>query len=263
MISLSSDLLQSWVSGLLWPLTRILAVFAAAPIFSQRVIPQRVKLGFGLLLTIIIVPTLPDLPKVEVMSLPGLLIVIQQIIIGTAIGFSLRIFFAAVELAGQLSSLTMGLGFASFFDPASGGQSTSISQFFGMLAILVFLSINGHLLLISALLESFHTLPITADGLTHINGMTMAMWASHIFSAGLMMALPIVAALLITNMALGILTRTAPQLNLFGIGFPITIGMGFLIIALSLPSMLRPMQHLIDESFSFISSIGSQSPVKP
>jgi flagellar biosynthetic protein FliR len=263
MITLGSDLLQSWLSELLWPLTRILAVFAAAPIFGHRVIPQRVKLGFGLLLTIIIVPTLPALPKIDVISMPGMLILIQQIIIGTAIGFSLRIFFAAVELAGQLSSLTMGLGFASFFDPASGGQSTSISQFFGMLAMLVFLSINGHLLLINAISGSFHTLPITQDGLTHINGMTMALWAGHIFSAGLMMALPVVAALLITNMALGILTRTAPQLNLFGIGFPITIGMGFLIIAWSLPSMLQPMQHLIDESFSFVSSIGSQGVVKP
>lgn len=157
----------------------------------------------------------------------------------------------------------MGLGFASFFDPASGGQSTSISQFFGMLAILVFLSINGHLLLISAMLESFHTLPISADGLTHINGMTIAMWASNIFSAGLMMAMPVLAALLITNMALGILTRTAPQLNLFGIGFPITIGMGFLIIALSLPSMLKPMQHLINESFSFVGQISRPNTIKP
>ncbi|WP_020166547.1 MULTISPECIES: flagellar biosynthetic protein FliR [Methylotenera] len=263
MISLSSDILQSWISGLLWPLTRVLAVLAAAPLLSNRVIPLRVKLGFGLLLTMIIVPTLPSLPQVDVISLTGLLILVQQIIIGTAIGFSLRIFLAAVELAGQLCSLTMGLGFASFFDPASGGQSTSISQFFGLLAMLVFLSMNGHLMLISAMLESFHTLPISADGLTHINGMTMAMWASNIFSAGLMMAMPVVAALLITNMALGILTRTAPQLNLFGIGFPITIGMGFLIIALSLPGMLKPMQHLINESFSFLSSISSPSPGKP
>lgn len=258
MISISSDLLQSWISGLLWPLTRVLAVFAAGPLLSNRVIPNRVKLGFGLILTIIIVPTLPSLPSVDVISLPGLLILLQQIIIGSAIGFSLRIFFAAVELAGQLSGLTMGLGFASFFDPASGGQSTSVSQFFGLLAMLVFLSINGHLLLIGAMLDSFHTLPISADGLTHINGLTMATWAGNIFSAGLMMAMPVVAALLITNMALGILTRTAPQLNLFGIGFPITIGMGFLIIALSLPGMLKPMQHLIDKSFIFISNISHQ-----
>lgn len=263
MISISSDLLQSWVSGLLWPLTRILAVIATAPLLSNRAIPQRVKIGLGLLITIIVVPTIPALPKVDVFSMNGLLILIQQLVIGTAIGFSLRILFAAVEMAGQLSSMTMGLGFASFFDPESRGQSTAISQFFGILAMLVFLSINGHLILINGVVQSFTSLPISADGMTHINGMTMAMWAERIFSTGLMMGLPVVAALLITNMALGILTRTAPQLNLFGIGFPITIGMGFLILALSLPGMLKPMQHLLDESFSFITSIGSPAPTQP
>jgi flagellar biosynthetic protein FliR len=260
MISISSDLLQSWISGLLWPLTRILAVIATAPLLSNRAIPHRVKIGLGIFITIIVVPTIPALPKVEVFSMPGLLILIQQLIIGTAIGFSLRILFAAVEMAGQLSSMTMGLGFASFFDPETRGQSTAISQFFGILAMLVLLSTNGHLILINAPVQSFNTLPISADGITHINGMTMALWAERIFSAGLMMALPVVAALLITNMALGILTRTAPQLNLFGIGFPITIGMGFLVLALTLPGMLKPMQHLLDESFNFISTIGTSSP---
>lgn len=256
MISVSSDMLQAWVSGLLWPLTRILAVIAAAPLFSHRAMPNMVKLGFSLVLTLIIMPTMPVVPKVDIVSMAGLLILIQQVVIGAAIGFSMHVMFAAAELAGQLGSMTMGLGFASFFDPQTQGQSTSVSQFFGLLAMLVFLSMNGHLLLISAIGDSFTSLPISAQATTYINGMTMAAWGGKIFSAGLLMSLPVVAALLVTNMALGILTRTAPQLNLFGIGFPITIGLGFLIIALSLPGMLQPIQRLIGESFSFVAGLG-------
>ena len=261
MISLSSELLQTWMSGLIFPLCRVLAVIGAAPILSNRVIPRRVKIGLGLLITMVIVPVLPPAPQVEVFSAQGGLIMLQQMVIGTAIGFSLRIFVAALELAGQLVSLTMGLGFASFFDPVSNGQSTSMSQFFSLLAMLIFLSLNGHLLLIDALVSSFSSLPIAADGMTHINGMTMAMWGGKIFSAGFMIALPAVAALLITNMALGILTRTAPQLNLFGIGFPVTIGVGLLVVFLSMPNMLKPMQHVINDSFNFMHGVISADTV--
>ncbi len=252
MISFSSELLQSWISGLLFPLVRVLAVISAAPILGNRVIPRRVKVGLGLLVTIVIMPVLPPVPQVQVVSAQGGLIMLQQMVIGTAIGFSLRIFVAALELAGQLVSLTMGLGFASFFDPVSNGQSTSMSQFFSVLAMLVFLSMNGHLMLIQAMVGSFTSLPIAADGMTHIDGMTMAMWGGRIFSAGCMIALPAVAALLITNMALGILTRTAPQLNLFGIGFPVTIAVGLLVVFLSMPNMLQPIQNVINDSFKFI-----------
>lgn len=263
MLSVSSDVLQAWVSGLLWPLTRILAVIASAPIFSNRAMPGQVKLGFGLVLTLIIMPTVPALPKVDMLSLAGLLILAQQIVIGAAIGFSMRIVFAAVEMAGQLGGMTMGLGFASFYDPQSQGQSTSVSQFFVLLAMMVFLSLNGHLLLIATLAGSFLSLPISTEPTTHINGMALATWGGKIFSTGLLMSLPVVAALLITNMALAVLTRTAPQLNLFGIGFPITIGIGFLIIALSLPGMLQPLRLLMDESFSFVAGLGALAQGKP
>ncbi|PPC81199.1 MAG: flagellar biosynthetic protein FliR [Methylotenera sp.] len=246
MITLSTEFLQSWIINLLWPLTRILAVIAIVPIFSHTTIPNRVRLGLGIMLTIIIVPTIPSIPKFEIFSLDGLLILIQQLIIGFAIGFSMRLVFSAVDLAGQLIGLTMGLGFAQFFDPQTNGQSTALNQFLVLLAMLVFLSLDGHLIIVTAMANSFITMPISLNG-PGINPLQIAQWGGTIFSAGLMLALPAVCALLITNMALGILTRTAPQLNLFGIGFPITLSMGFLIVALSLPGMLQPIIKFIEQ----------------
>ncbi|MFM9835447.1 MAG: flagellar biosynthetic protein FliR [Methylophilaceae bacterium] len=244
MVSFSSDLLQTWIISLLWPLTRILGVITIAPIFGDTAIPNQVKLGFGVVLTLIIVPTLPALPQFEIFSFQGLLILIQQLIIGLAIGFSMRLVFAAVQMAGQLIGMSMGLGFASFFDPQSQGQSTAVSQFLMLLAMLVFLTLDGHLMMVKAIADSFVTMPIAING-AGINPMKIVMWGEMIFSAGLLLAMPVVAALLITNMALGVLTRTAPQLNIFGIGFPITLSIGILVLALSLQGMLKPIEQLI------------------
>jgi flagellar biosynthetic protein FliR len=261
MVSITSDLLQTWIISLLWPLTRVMGVIAVAPIFSRSSIPNKVKLGFGIMLTLIIVPTLPPLPQFEIFSFQGLLILVQQLIIGLAIGFSMRLVFAAVDVAGQLIGMSMGLGFASFFDP-SQGQSTAVNRFLGLLAMLIFLSLDGHLMIVTAVANSFVTMPIVVTG-GGINPMKIAVWGEIIFSAGLLLALPAVAALLITNMALGILTRTAPQLNLFGIGFPITLSMGFLILALALPGMLRPIERIIEQGVSNMSQVAMPEVQEP
>jgi flagellar biosynthetic protein FliR len=258
MVSFSSELLQTWIIGLLWPLTRILGVITVAPILGDTAVPNQVKLGFGVMLTLIIVPTLPALPQFEIFSFQGLLILIQQLIIGLAIGFSMRLVFAAVQMAGQLIGMSMGLGFASFFDPQSQGQSTAVSQFLMLLAMLVFLSLDGHLMMVSAIANSFVTMPISVNGLG-INPMKMVMWGEMIFSSGLLLAMPVVAALLVTNMALGVLTRTAPQLNLFGIGFPITLSIGILVLALSLQGMLSPIEQLIQSGISNMQQVATSS----
>ncbi len=244
MVSFSSELLQAWIIGLLWPLTRVLGVITAAPVFGDTAIPNQVKLGFGVVLTLIIVPTIPALPQFDIFSFQGLLILVQQLIIGLAIGFSMRLVFAAVAMAGQLIGMSMGLGFASFFDPQSQGQSTAVSQFLMLLAMLVFLSLDGHLMMVSAIADSFVTMPISLHG-TGLNPMRMVLWGETIFSSGLLLAMPVIAALLITNMALGVLTRTSPQLNIFGIGFPVTLSIGLFVLALSLQGMLKPIENMI------------------
>jgi flagellar biosynthesis protein FliR len=249
MVSISQAYLQAWIIGLIWPLVRVLGVIAAAPIFSHSAIPKRVKLGIGIMLTLIIMPTLPPIPQFEIYSLQGLHTLIQQLVIGLAIGFSMRLVFSAVDLAGQVIGMSMGLGFATFFDHQSQGQSAAVNQFLMLLAMLIFLSLDGHLMIVTAIANSFISMPISLDA-SSINPMKIAMWGETIFRVGLLLALPAVTALLITNMALGILTRAAPQLNLFAIGFPLTLTVGFVVLALSLPGMLKPIENFIEQAVS-------------
>jgi flagellar biosynthetic protein FliR len=244
MITVSSADINMWIAGLLWPLTRILALIAAAPILGNTAVPARIKVMLGVMLAVIVAPSVPAAPAVDPMSLAGLLILAQEMLIGLAMGFSIRIIFAAVEMAGEISSLTMGLGFATFFDPNTRGRSSAISQFLSLVATMAFLAVNAHLVLLSALVESFSTLPVSASPIYGGGFKQMADWGGKIFSTGVQLSLPIVAALLITNVALGILTRAAPQLNLFGIGFPITLGVGLLVIAMTLPYLATPLQNL-------------------
>jgi flagellar biosynthetic protein FliR len=255
MISITSAELQTLVASFLWPLTRILGLISVAPLFGNVSVPARVKIGLGTLLAIVIAPSVPAVPAMDPMSLPGFLILFQQLVIGAAMGFAMRIVFAAVEMAGEISSMTMGLGFAVFFDPQTRGRSSAISQFLALLMMMVYLASNLHLVLLSTLAQSFASLPITAAGLNDGGFQQVAIWGGRVFSAGIQLALPIVAALLITNIALGILTRAAPTLNLFGIGFPITIGVGFVMIALSLPYLATPMVKLLQESIGAIQQI--------
>ena len=244
MLTLTSIELNTWIAALLWPLSRILGLVAAAPLFGNAAVPASTKVSLGVLLAMIIAPTVPALPAADPMSMAGLLILTQEMLIGLAMGFSIRIVFAAVEMAGEISSLTMGLGFASFFDPQTKGRSSAISQFLTMLATLMFLTVNGHLVLLAALAESFVSLPISASPINGGGFQQLAAWGGEIFRSGVQISLPIVAALLLTNVALGILTRAAPQLNIFGIGFPVTLGVGLLVLAMVLPYLAVPFQNM-------------------
>lgn len=247
MISFTTTELYAWIGALLWPLTRILGLVAAAPVFGNSGVPMLIKTTLGVTLAAIVAPTLPPVPVVDPTSWAGILIVAQELLVGAAMGFSMRLVFAAVEFAGEVASSSMGLGFATFFDPTSAGRSSAISQFLALVATMAFLAMNAHLVLVEALVESFFTLPISATPMSLTAPLEMVRWGGRIFSAGLQLAMPIIAALLITNIALAILTRAAPQLNLFGIGFPITLGAGFLVISLTLPYLGTPLQNLFNQ----------------
>ncbi|MBB3117754.1 flagellar biosynthetic protein FliR [Pseudoduganella violacea] len=244
MLFLSAADINTWIAGLLWPLTRVLGLITAAPVFGNPRIPMTVKLCLGVMVAMVIAPNVPALPAADPLSYAGLLILVKEMIIGLAMGMAMRIVFAAVEMAGEISSLTMGLGFATFFDPMSAGRSSAIAQFLALVATMAFLAVNAHLVLIEVLAESFITLPVSAQPFVGGPFKQLADWGGKIFSAGLQLSLPVVAALLITNVALGILTRAAPQLNLFGIGFPVTLGVGLLVLALSLPYLSGPLQNI-------------------
>ena len=252
MISFTSADLNTLLAGLLWPLTRILGLLSVAPLYGNVSVPATVKIGLGVLLAMVIAHTVPALPAMDPMSLAGLLILVQQLLIGVAMGFAMRIVFACMELAGELAGLSMGLGFATFFDPQTQGRSIAVSQFLSLVTIMLYLASNVHLALLSTLADSFVSMPITD---APMNGKLFEMitnWAGKIFSTGVQLALPIVAALLITNVGLGILARSAPQLNLFGIGFPVTLMVGFAMLAVTVPYMGAPLTRLFQDGLEML-----------
>lgn len=248
MLSFSEAELNAWIAGFIWPLVRILGLLMVAPVFGHRSVPARVKVGLGVFIALIVAPTLPPLPEVSPASWAGLHILVQQLLIGIATGFVMRVVFAAAELAGEIVGLQMGLGFASFFDPQSAGQTLVLSRFFNLLAILVFLAVNAHLMVLMLLAQSFETLPISAAPLAAGGFKGVAAFGGTLFVVGLQLALPLVAVLLMTNLALGILTRSAPQLNIFAIGFPITLGIGFIVLDFSMPYFAPQIEALIREA---------------
>jgi len=266
LISFTTTELYAWIGGLLWPLTRILGLVAAAPVFGNTAVPSLVKLTLGVLLAAIVAPTIPAIPAVDPTSWAGILIAGQEMLIGMAMGFSMRLVFAAIEFGGELASSTMGFSFASFFDPNSAGRSSAVSQFMALVATMAFLAMNAHLVLVQVLVESFFTLPISGTPMSLAAPLEMVRWGGRIFSAGLQLTLPIVAALLITNVALAILTRAAPQLNLFGIGFPVTLGAGLLVLSLTLPYLNTPLQNLFNQGIEAsrrIPRTGAERPGQP
>ncbi len=255
MISLTDAQLNAWLISFIWPLTRILGLIMVAPVFGHRAVPGRVKIGLGVFIALIIAPALPPMPDVGLGSWHGLFILVQQLLIGVAIGFIMRIVFAAVEAAGEIVGLQMGLGFASFFDPQSAGQTLVLARFFNMLAALVFLAVNAHLLLLGVLVESFQTLPISTQPLSAAGFFNVAAFGSTVFAVGLQLALPLITILLMTNLALGILTRSAPQLNIFAIGFPITLGVGLIVLDLTLPFFAPQLEQMIQNGFDATSTV--------
>jgi flagellar biosynthetic protein FliR len=255
MLTFSAAQLDAWVTGYLWPLSRILAMIAVAPLFNITGVSTTSRLILGLAVALAIVPALPAMPAIPAGSWLGLAVLAEQLLIGIVIGITLRIAFAAIDFAGGLIGLQMGLSFAVFYDPQNTGQTPVISEFVNLISLLIYIAGNGHLMSLAALAESFTLLPVTATPFAAAGFSVMLNWAAAIFSTGLLLALPLVAALLIANIALGVLSRVAPQLNLFAIGFPVTIGAGFFMLLLSLPYFGSAMEHLYEQAFMVLRQV--------
>ncbi len=243
------------VSGFIWPLFRIGAMLVAMPVFSMRAAPARTRLIVSLVVTLVIWPVLPDMPKIEMLSFQGFMVALQQIAIGLCTGFILQIVFATLVFAGQGVAMSMGLGFASMVDPQTGVQVPVIAQIYVMTATLLFLVMDGHLLMIEMLVESFTTLPVSANGLVTLDLWSLLTWSSMIFSGGLLMALPLVAGLLMVNVSFGVATRAAPQLNIFAVGFPVTLMLGMLMLWLTLPNVLNNFSGLLTSAYQLIGQL--------
>lgn len=267
MISITSAQLDAWLAALMFPLARLLGMFASAPVFSNRAVPMRVRMAIGLGIALALLPTLPPMPAIPPGGGLGLLIMVQQMFIGIAIGFMIRLVFAAIDMAGSLIGMQMGLSFAVFFDPDAGGQTAVLSDFLGLVATLLFLAINGHLMLVEVLIRSFEWLPVGVNVLSANGWAQIARAGGAVFATGLMLSLPVVAVLLVANIALGILTRAAPQLNLFAIGFPVTLAMGFIALVLIMTNFGPVVQSLFERGFEtttlILEALAPQAPPAP
>jgi flagellar biosynthetic protein FliR len=248
------------VGSYVWPMFRIAAVVATAPILGARYVPARVKILLTLALTVVIAPTVQDVPAVDPVSLPALAVVAQQILIGAATGLVMAMVFSAFMIGGEIIATKIGLGFASIVDPQSGVATPVLSQFYVILLSLVFVSINGHLLLIHELAESFKTLPIAVDGLSRETFWNIAAWANVMFRGAVLMALPAVTTLLIVNVALGIVMRASPQFNILSVGFPVTLTIGLVIVFITLPVILPQFDNVLGSGFELVRRIFTRGP---
>ena len=246
MISISEAQLVAWISPILWPFLRVLAVFTAAPVFSSRVFPVRARIALAFLIAYAAQASMPQQAVVSVNDPEALGVVVQQVGVGLAIGFTVRLVFGAFELAGQVIGFQMGLGFAAFFDPSTSAQSSAMGRFYANMAALLFVVLNGHLMVIMAVAQSFTAFPVDQNFLQALGTMKLYELGADLFASAFWIALPVVAMLMFANLALGIVSRVAPQMNIYAIGFPVTLVVGLVGVALTLPMLEQPFAALME-----------------
>jgi flagellar biosynthetic protein FliR len=251
MITLTTKQLDGWLLELFWPFVRIGSCFMVAPAFGARSVPMRVRVILAGAVAVLVAP-LVSIPDVAALSAAGVVITIQQVIIGAALGFSLRILFDAVSLGGELLGNSMGLSLAFNLDPQNGASTPTIGQLYTVLVTLIFLVLDGHLALIRTLVDGFHTLPIGTTGLGANGLWSVVDWGSELFSGALIVALPGVTALLIGNLAFGVVSRAAPTLNIFSVGLPVSLVFGLLVLIAGLPALESSFIRLLAAALGFL-----------
>lgn len=248
--------ITAWVGSYLWPMFRVGGLVMTAPVFGSKPIPVRIRLVLAIAISLVIAPVVsPAVPRIDALSPDAILITIQQVLIGVMMGFSLQLVVSAIITGGQTIALQMGLGFSLMVDPQNGTQAPVLSQFYILMVLLVFLALDGHLVLIEILAESFRTIPIATHGITPDSLWQLVNWGSQIFAGAVGMALPAIASLLVVNVAFGIMTRAAPQLNIFAIGFPITMMLGFGVILSTLPSVIPHSGELFNHTYHLMQQL--------
>jgi flagellar biosynthesis protein FliR len=251
MLALTTGQLESWLGLYIWPFFRIGACFMVAPVFGAQFVPPRVRLLLAGAITLIVAPLVPASDVVP-FSIPGAVVIVQQIIIGVAMGFALQLVFDALAMGGQLLSNSMGLGFAFNVDPLRGTGTPVLGQLYMLLVTLTFLAINGHLVLIEILVDGLKTLPVGTAGFSNDMVWNIALWGTHLFLGSLMVALPGMTALLVVNLAFGVMSRAAPTLNLFAIGFPVTLIFGLVIVWAGLPAVQSTFIESLEQVFDLM-----------
>lgn len=250
MVSLSETQLMNWLTPILWPFLRVLAVFSSAPVFSSKAFPVRARIGLALLVAVAAQPSLQAQPVLSLLDSRAAAAVIHQVAVGLAIGFATRLVFAAFELAGEVVGFQMGLNYASFFDPSLNTQSSAAASFFGQVTLFMFVVMNGHLTVLMAVIQSFDAFPLDQVDPGALRGLNLVGLGGHLFASAFWIALPMIAVLMFVNLGLGIVSRVAPQMNIYAVGFPITLTVGLVAMAFTLPLLDQPMMELMDRTIT-------------
>lgn len=251
MLELSMGQIELWLSAIFWPFVRVLALCMTAPVLSHRSIPTRVKIGLALAVATIVAPASNE-PPPGIFSVGAPLLLVQQMLVGMMLGFAVKVVFAAIDLAGNVIGLQMGLSFASFVDPVNSNQTPLVGSFLNLLATLLFLALDGHLILIAAASQSFELAPVSSAFFSGIGWEKLIALGTGLFALGLQLSLPVLATLLIINLTLGVMSRAAPQLNLFSVGFPLTTLTGLLLFAVFLPNLLSAITNALSVSLKVL-----------
>ena len=246
MLTFTDTQVLEWITPLLWPFLRVLALFSALPVFGQRGVPTRLRIALAFFVALCAQSGLPAMPLMPLDSAPAFLAIVQQLLIGVSLGFAVRIVFSAIEFSGEMIGLQMGFNFAGFFNPMTGNDGTATSRFFGVVVAWLFIMTGGHLLLIAAVVQSFQAFPVGPEPFAFLRAAQPQVWGSEIFRLGLWIALPMIGMMLFCNLVLGIIARVAPQISIFSIGFSITVPVGLIGMLLTLPMMQMPFTMALE-----------------
>ncbi|MCB1754146.1 MAG: flagellar biosynthetic protein FliR [Gammaproteobacteria bacterium] len=250
----STPELTAWIGSFMWPFIRVAALFGIMPVLGSKQIPATVRLMLAALVTIAVMPLIRDVPVIDPLSAAGFLVIFNQVLIGVLMGFMILLVFNAIVLAAESIAITMGLGFALMSDPQNGVQIPVVGQFYQIMATLVFLALNGHHAILQLMADSFDYLPLatplSTDLLWHL-----LVWSKVLFAGALKIALPAIIAMLTVNLVMGVMTRASPQLNVFSVGFPVTMTVGFLVITASMPTFLPNFEQLLLDTFNVMTTI--------
>lgn len=251
MVEFSESQLIGMVNQYFLPLVRIAAFFMAAPIFGTQIVSTRIRLALSIALTLIVAPLLPNTIPFSGVSLSMMIIILQQVLIGVALAFIFQVVFQVFVLGGQYIAMKLGLGFASMNDPSSGVSVTVVSQFYLLTTTLLFLSFNGHLAIIQILIDSFLHIPIGTSGFSTVSVHKIIDLGGWMFGSALTISLPILTALLVVNIAFGVMSRSAPQMNIFAVGFPITLLFGLMIMWVGFTAFLSSFELYVNQGMEF------------
>jgi flagellar biosynthetic protein FliR len=255
---ISADLISQWIGQHFWPFFRLASFMMVIPFIGTQLVPARVRLGLALLITVLVVPMIPAVPRVDAFSANAVVITLQQILIGVGMGFALTALFQLFVVAGQMIAMQMGLGFASMVDPANGVNVPVLAQIYSITITLLYLAMNGHLVAFDVFIESFYTLPIGLEGLGQAGVWSLAHRISWMFVSAMLLALPAVTAVFIVNISFGVMTRAAPQMNIFALGFPIGLIFGLFAIWVLHANFLPHFEQYSRETFEFMRQLQGQ-----